>query len=144
MTLAVQGTCPPNAPVSTYFASASSTVQAKSGAISQEPVPIREHITLRGKSCHSRQEPERSTRSHEPVPPRNIPPEPRAREEHQKPRSSASAVFRQSPYLRTTWPSNPFNSYQDKDQTPRVQSRRYHQTTGVKPDKGNYSHPAPA
>ena len=134
--LEVPVTRPPNAPVSKYFASALSTVQAKVGPEDKNQCTPRENILLKEKTRPSSQDPTRNC----PyilfcgqlgiifIPGQTAKLDPRARCESQKPRASASAVFLQSPHLRKA------PGHQDNSQPPRVQARRDHLPTGVKPD----------
>ena len=109
---------------------------SKSGARSQEPVPSTLAHSLKGKTRPLSQEPTRNC-SYILVcgqlgivlfPGQTAKLEPRARSEIQKPRASASAVFRQIPHLRKA------PGHQDNAQPTSLQARRDHRPTGVKPD----------
>ena len=86
VTLAAQVTRPPNAPVSMYFASALSTVRSKVGPEAKRQCPPREHIPFKEKTRPARQELERDPEATSPC---------------------LCGIFRQSPNLGTTRPSEP-------------------------------------
>ena len=80
VTLAVRVTRPPNTPVSTYFASALSTVRAKVGPESKIQCPPREHIPFKENIPSLKTRARERYRSHAPVPLWKILPDPESRD----------------------------------------------------------------
>ena len=109
VTLSVRVTRQPNAPVSTYFASASSTVRAKVVPEAKIQCPTRDHIPLKEKPRPMSQDP--------------------ARELEAKSQCLHGKTARARISGRQI--------HQDNAQSPRVQARRDHRPTGVEPDPGN-------